>query len=174
MLSSSTQFRFLSRTASMHINFNTRARWWMYIPKWSLTPSRRRLAVASSPDSLLVLWGHQGGSGSQRLPQDQDSEEPIQRPRRTLEQRPRTRPASKTRAAPPQSRTRRGSGWSPRWSCSGCSPVGGEEPAAAPEVAGSAPSPARRAGGRGGMKTKGWCRLNYYAWTWVGVTPGSN
>ncbi len=31
----------------------------MYTPKWSLTPSSSRLAVASSPDSLLVLQGHQ-------------------------------------------------------------------------------------------------------------------
>jgi hypothetical protein len=145
----------------------------MYIPKWSLTPSSRRLAVASSPDSLLV-HGHQGGSGRQRLPQDQDSEVPIRRSRRTLEQRPRTRPALRTRAAQQQRRTRRGSGWSPRWRCSGCSPAGGEEPAAAPEVAGSAPSPARKAWGRGGKKTKGWCRLNWCAWTWVGVTPGSS
>ncbi len=43
----------------------------MYTPKWSLTPSSSRLAVASSTYSLLVLRGHQGGSGRQRLHQVQ-------------------------------------------------------------------------------------------------------
>jgi hypothetical protein len=54
-----------------------------------------------------------------------------------------------------QRQPRRGSGCCPRWHCSSCSPAGGEEPAAAPAVAESAPSQARKAGGRGGKKTKG-------------------
>ncbi len=41
MLSSSTLFQFLTRTTSMHDNFNTKARCWMYIPRWRLTPSWR-------------------------------------------------------------------------------------------------------------------------------------
>ncbi len=81
MLTSSTQFRFLSRTATMHKHFNTRAWWKMYTPKWSLTPSSSRLAVASSPESLLVLQGHQGGSGRQRLHQAQGRQAQVRGPR---------------------------------------------------------------------------------------------
>jgi hypothetical protein len=48
----------------------------MHTPKWSLT---LQVEVASSADYLLQ--GHQGGSGSQLLPQDQDSQELIWGPR---------------------------------------------------------------------------------------------
>ncbi len=67
--------------------------------------------------------------------------------KRTLEQRPRTRQASRTRAAAPQRRPRRG----PRGS--GCSPVDWEEPAAAPVVAESvgsiSPQPSQKGWGEG-------------------------
>ncbi len=42
------------------------------------THSSCRLAVASSPDSLLVLRGHQGGSGRQRLHQVQCRQAQVQ------------------------------------------------------------------------------------------------
>jgi hypothetical protein len=48
-----------------------------------------------------------------------------------------------------------GSCCSPRWRGSCCSPASGEEPAAAPAVAESAPSQAGNTGGLGGKKTKG-------------------
>jgi hypothetical protein len=80
-----------------------------------------QVAVSSSPDSLLVLRGHQGDSGRQRLPQDQDRQAPIWGSRGRW--RPRTRPASRTLAAPPQRRPRRGSG------CSWQQPVPAYRPA---------------------------------------------
>jgi hypothetical protein len=48
-----------------------------------------------------------------------------------------------------------GSGCSPYRRCSSCYPAAWEEPAAAPAVAESAPSQARKEGGRGSKKTKG-------------------
>jgi hypothetical protein len=134
-----------------------------YIPAFTLIsnspiPSSHRLAVVCSPDSLLVLQGHQGGSGRQRLPQDQNrqalSAALIRGPRgswnnaqgrgwhRGRGRRRRSAGPGAAAAAPP------------RWRCSGCPPSGGEEPAAAPAVAESA-QPSQEGWGRGGKKTKG-------------------
>jgi hypothetical protein len=43
--------------------------------------SQTRSCKQSRPDSLLVLRGHQGGSGGQRLPKVQDRQAPIRGPR---------------------------------------------------------------------------------------------
>ncbi len=89
------------------------------------------LAVASSPDSLLVSRGHQGGSGCpktkivKRLFEDQEDAGTTPKDEACIED------AGGAAAAPAPARQR----LLPRWRCSGCSPAGGEEPAAAPAVA---------------------------------------
>ena len=130
------------------------------------------VAVANRHDRLI--WGYQGGCERQRLHQVQGDQAQVWGPRwyRTCARRRR-------RLCFPCRRRRRSRHRHPRH------PAGrGRRAAPCGEEPPPAPSPAARGGGGKGRagggakkasgKASGQCRLNWWAWTWLGMTPGSS